>query len=148
MERLLTASRCRQRVCGTHRHLHLHRSGRATSCVLQDGETDKITPIEAEDRAGLKNNKNWKKSLFTDHQVQRETRGWEVGIAQETQLSTSIVLSSERGYTQVFYTPCICTYIHFTGIKPIMKGCFFKLRTTILPGRQNEAERVFCPYRS
>ena len=36
---------------------------------MQDGETDKITPVEAEERAGLKNNKNWKKSLFTSHQV-------------------------------------------------------------------------------
>lgn len=48
---------------------NFHRSGRAASCILQQGETDNITPIEAEDRAGLRNNKNWKKSLFTDHQV-------------------------------------------------------------------------------
>ena len=39
------------------------------SCVRAEGETVKITPVEAEERAGLKNNKNWKKSLMTSHEV-------------------------------------------------------------------------------
>ena len=52
------------------------RSGRATSCIQPEGETCKITPVEAEERAGLKNNKNWKKSLMTTYEVRCARLAW------------------------------------------------------------------------
>ena len=45
-----------------------------TLCIQPEGEAVKITPVEAEERAGLKNNKNWKKSLLTSHEVHKSIR--------------------------------------------------------------------------
>ena len=44
-------------------------AGRSVACIEEEGCIHRLTPGEAEERAGLGSNKNWKKTILVSHCV-------------------------------------------------------------------------------
>ena len=47
-----------------HEFLEGNGAGRSVACIEEEGCTQRLTPGEAEERAGLGSNKNWKKTIM------------------------------------------------------------------------------------